>query len=111
MTAQEINELVASIGLPYAYYQFPEGTDQPAPFICFYLSGSNDFMADRKNYVKIRQLNIELYTDNKDYDTERAVEAALAEHNISYRTEESYLNSERLYMVTYMAEIILNDEV
>ena len=111
MTAQEINELIALMGLPYAYYQFPEGTDQQTPFICFYLSGSNDFMADRKNYVKIRQLNIELYTDNKDYDTERSVEAILAEHNISYRIEESYLNSERLYMVTYMAEIILNDEV
>lgn len=103
--------MVALIGLPYAYYQFPEGTDQPTPFICFYLSGSNDFMADRKNYVKIRQLNIELYTDNKDYETERIVETVLAEHNISYQTEESYLNSERMYLVTYTSEIILNDEV
>lgn len=103
--------MVALIGLPYAYYQFPEGTDQPTPFICFYLSRSNDFMADRKNYVKIRQLNIELYTDNKDYETERIVETVLAEHNISYQTEESYLNSERMYLVTYSSEIILNDEV
>ena len=68
-------------------------------------------MADRKNYVKIRQLNIELYTDNKDYETERIVETVLAEHNISYQTEESYLNSERMYLVTYTSEIILNDEV
>lgn len=111
MTAQEINELVASIGLPYAYYQFPEGTDQQTPFICFYLSGSNDFMADRQNYVKIRQLNIELYTDNKDYEREKTVETVLSNHNISYQTEESYLNSERMYMVTYTTEIILNDEV
>lgn len=111
MTAQEINELIDSIGLPYAYYQFPEKTDQTPPYICFYISGSGDFMADRKNYVKIRQLNIELYTDNKDYDTERTVESILAENNISYQTEESYLNSERMYMVTYTFEIILNDEV
>ncbi len=111
MTAQEINELIALIGLPYAYYQFPEGTEQPTPFICFYLSGSNDFMADRKNYVKIRQLNIELYTDNKDYEMEAAVETVLTEHNLSYRVEESYLDSERMHMVTYISEIILKDEV
>jgi len=68
-------------------------------------------MADRKNYVKIRQLNIELYTDNKDYEMEVAVETVLEEHNLSYRVEESYLNSERMHMVTYTSEIILKDEV
>lgn len=110
MTAQEINTLVASIGLDYAYYQFPEGTSQAPPFICFYISNSDDLGADNINYVKIRQLVIELYTDNKDYDQEAAVEEALKDAGLFYQTDESYIESERLYMVTYTAEIIFVEE-
>ena len=70
MTYQEVKQMVESIGIPYAYYQFPEGTDQPCPFICFYFTGSNDLAADDTNYQRIRPLAIELYTDNKDFTSD-----------------------------------------
>ena len=109
LTAQEINTLVSGIGLDYAYYQFPEGTEQPTPFICFYISNSNDMGADNSNYCKIRQLVIELYTDNKDYEKEAAVETALTNAGLVYQTEETYLDSERMYMVAYTAQIIFTE--
>ena len=67
MTYKEVSTMVKSIGLPYAYYQFPEGTAEAPPFICFYWSEDNDLKADNINYQKIERLNIELYTDNKDF--------------------------------------------
>lgn len=110
MTYKEIAQMVASFDLPYAYYQFPEGTEQACPFICFYFENSADFMADNENYQKIRPLTIELYTDNKDFSLENTIEAALAANGLSYTREESYLSSEQMYMVTYMTEIIITEE-
>lgn len=110
MTYKEIATMVESIGLPYAYYQFPDGTDQVCPFICFFLDSSNDFAADNINYQKIRRLNIELYTDNKDFTLEQTVETVLNSNGLVYYREETYLDSERMYMVSYETEIVITEE-
>ena len=110
MTYKEIATMVESIGLPYAYYQFPNGTDQACPFICFFLDSSNDFAADNTNYQKIRRLNIELYTDNKDFTLEQTVEDTLSSNGLVYYREETYLDSERMYMVSYETEIVITEE-
>ncbi len=109
MTYQQIATMVSSIGVPYAYYQFPEGTEQACPFICFYFESSNDFAADGRNYQKIRPLSIELYTDNKDFQLEQTVEQILNANGLVYSREETYLSSERMYMVTFMTEVIITE--
>lgn len=109
MTYQEVKQMVESIGIPYAYYQFPEGTDQPCPFICFYFTGSNDLAADDTNYQRIRPLAIELYTDNKDFTLENTVEAVLNQHGFVYARDESYIDTERMNMVTYTIEVIITE--
>ena len=110
MTTKEVATMVASIGIPYAYYQFPEGTEQSCPFICFFFSSSDDLVADNTNYQPIRQLSIELYTDDKDYTTEATVETTLNTSGLVYSREETYLGSERMYMVTYTTEIVITEE-
>ena len=110
MTYKEIATMIESIGLPYAYYQFPNGTDQACPFICFFLDSSNDFAADNTNYQKIRSLNIELYTDNKDFTLEQTVEDILSGSGLVYYREETYLDSERMFMVSYETEILITEE-
>lgn len=109
MTYQEVKQMVASIGIPFAYYQFPEGTDQPCPFICFYFTGSNDLAADDTNYQRIRPLAIELYTDNKDFALENTVEAVLIQHGFVYSRDEAYIDTERMNMVTYTIEVIITE--
>ena len=53
MTSKEIAQMVKEIGLPYAYYQFPNDTEQPTPFVCFYIENNDDMYADDKNYTNI----------------------------------------------------------
>lgn len=101
--------MIASLKIPYAYYQFPEGTEQACPFICFFFTVSNDLAADNANYQKIRTLSIELYTDNKDFTLEQAVESLLNTNGLVYTREESYLNSERMYMVTFNTDIVITE--
>lgn len=109
MTYQEVATMVASIGVPYAYYQFPNGTEVPCPFVCFFFPYSNDLAADNTNYQRIRQLSIELYTDNKDFTLEQAVETVLNQNGLVYSREETYLDSERMYMVTFTTDIIVTE--
>ena len=107
MTYQQVATMVASIGVPYAYYQFPEGTAFAPPFVCFYFEGSDDLYADDKNYQKIRPLTIELYTDNKDFSLEATVEGILTSNGLTYARNESWIDSERMNMVAYTADIII----
>ena len=109
MTYRQIAEMVSSIGLPYAYYQFPNNTELQPPFVCFLFDGSNDFAADNTNYQRIRQLVLELYTDNKDFTLEQTVENILNQNGLVYSREETYLDSEKMNMVTFMTEIIITE--
>lgn len=108
MTTKEISRMIADIGIPYAYYQFSEATAKPPPFICFYYPNSADFMADNINYAKINALTIELYTDEKDFDLEKQVEDTLTAHGLPYYREETYIDSERMYMVIFNTEVYIH---
>lgn len=110
MTTNEVAAMVAEIGVPYAYYQFPEGTGQETPFICFFYSFNNDVKADNSNYQKIEHLIIELYTDNKDFDLERRVESVLASHGMVYSRDEEWIESERMLEVVFETDVIITEE-
>ena len=97
--------IMEEIGLPFAYHHFAEGESPDPPFICFLTSGSDNFAADGRDYFKIDQINIELYTDRKDPDLEDSVEAVLDEHGIFYQKTEVWIDSEKLYEVLYQFEM------
>jgi len=108
MTYAEISQMISAVGIPYAYHHFEEGSGQQPPFITFYYQGDNDFIADNINYQAIRPLTIELYTDNKDFALEAAVESVLTAHDLAFSRTEVFIDSEQMYMVTYYTEVIIN---
>lgn len=108
MTYEDVNTMIESMGIEYAYYQFPEGTAVAPPFICFYYPERDDFYADNSNYVKIERLIIELYTKEKDFDAEELIETALTSNEIPYTRYESYIDTEQLYMNTFESEVLIN---
>lgn len=110
MTYAQVYNLVNSIGLPSAYYQFQAGTVEAPPFICYLFTDSADFNADNTNYSKIRPLRIELYTDYKDFDLEATVERVLDAAGLTYTREEGALDSERMYMVAYSTAVVITED-
>jgi len=108
MTFSELNTMVQSIGLPSNYYQWPDGAAPDLPFVLFYYPSRDDFYADGINYVKNTKMNLELYTENKDFSLESSVESVLEENGISYEKEEQYITSERMYEVLYTMEVLIN---
>ena len=97
--------IMETIGIPYAYDHFAEGESPAPPFICFLCLGSDNFAADGRLYIKINLVHIELYTDEKNPETENHVEAVLDEHGIFYDKTEVWIESERLYEVLYSFEL------
>lgn len=108
MTYEQVNTMISAVGIPCAYHHFEEGSGQQPPFITFYFAGSDDVFADDTNYQAIRPLTIELYTDNKDFTLEATVEAVLIANDLTFTREEVYIDTERMYMVTYYTEVLIN---
>ena len=101
----ELMEIMKETGLPFAYDHFAEGESPNPPFITFLLPGSNNFAADGKVYKKINEVHIELYTDEKNPETETLVEDVLDDHEIFYEKTEVWIESEKLYEVMFSFEM------
>lgn len=108
MTYKEIKTMIAGIGLPYAYYQFSEDTGQAPPFICFYYTDNDDFLADNTNYQTIVTLNVEFYSDQKDFTTEATIEAALTGAGLVFAKDETFIDSEKMHETIYTMEVVIN---
>ena len=98
-------KMMAEIPFPSAYDHFAEGESPEPPFITYLLPGSDNFAADGKVYFRITEVHIELYTDEKNPEVERQVEAVLDEHGIFYDKTEVWIESEKLYEVLYSFEM------
>lgn len=108
MTYEQIFEMVETVGLPCAYYQFEDGTGQEPPFICWFYGNSADLAADNQNYQKIETLFIELYTRVKDFDLEATVETVLRNNGLTWEKEETYIDSEQMHETIYTTEVLIN---
>ena len=108
MTEKDVFQMVKSIGLPAAYHHFDEGQSPEPPFAVYLNPGTNNFSADGEVYQGINQLDIELYTDKKDIDAEKRVEAVLKEHGFFYEKNETYIETEKMYEVLYEMEVVIN---
>ncbi len=110
MTHKEIRQMVKDMGFPSAYHHFEEGQSPEPPFVVYLYPETNNFSADGIVYQAINELDIELYTDRKDLEAEKKVEAVLREHGFFYEKTETYLESEKMFEVLYEMEVIINAE-
>ena len=104
-----IDNLVAVLNdsnLPVTYYQWPLSDVPPLPYIVYWLPDSDNFFADNRNYKNISNVRIELYTEHKDFGTERNLEVLLENNEIPYEKSEQWLKSEEMWMIVYTTSII-----
>ena len=99
MTLQELNNILKSTGYEVAYAHF--NTPIKPPFITYLISNSENFIADNKVYKKIDNIKIELYTSIKDLQAEEKLEKLLDENDIAYETDETWIESEKLFQKIY----------
>ena len=101
MTYEKINDMMAEMGLPFAYHHFAEGESPQPPFLLFLSPGEDTFSADNVAYYSFKRLDIELYTDKKNPALEEEIEVVLTQHEIYFTKTESWIASEKMYEVLY----------
>lgn len=109
MTTEQVSTMLGSLGIPTAYYQFPD-TQQGPPFLCFFFGANNDALADNENYVRIDRLIVELYTETKDFDLEKALETILAAHGLVWTKDTEQLDDEHMTEVVYEMDVIITED-
>lgn len=105
MTYDDLVAMLEEAGLPFAYDHFAEGESPDPPFLVFLFPGTDNFFADNTVYEKVNNLNIELYTDKKDPETEDRIEKILTSHELPYEKSEVWIDSEKMYEVLYQTQI------
>ena len=105
MTLSELVQILKTTGFPVAYSHF-QGPPPSIPFITYVEVGSDNMHADNRTWQRVRNINIELYTDKKDLVAEAKVEALLDENEIPYQSYEVYIDSEKVFQKTYQIGVI-----
>ena len=105
MTHEEIVTMLEEAGLPLAYDHFVEGESPDPPFICFLFPQSDNFSADNIVYAQFQNLNVELYTDEKDPELEDRLEAVFNSHELFWQKSEVWIETEKLYEVLYTMSV------
>lgn len=106
MTYDNVIEMLEEAGLPLAYDHFSEGESPDPPLLIFLFPGTDNVFADDTVYQKIDELNIELYTDKKDPETENKIEDILLSYELPYEKSEVWIESEKMYEVLYQTQMI-----
>ena len=105
MTLKKFDEMLQTIGLPVAYYSFPEGKAPPLPFICYLETNTDNFSADGIVYHEVKKMAVELYIKRRDLKLEATIEATFKNNGIFWQKDFVYLNDERCYEILYEMEI------
>ena len=103
MTQAELYTHLKSLGLPIAYNHFD--TAPSIPYMVYKYTGSNDFIADNKNYADISSFTVELYTRKKDLATEKLVEDKFKALELPYTDMESWIDTDKLFQIAYEIQI------
>lgn len=105
MTEETVTQMIEEMDLPFAYHHFAEGEAPCLPYIIYLYPESIEFSADGRVFAKGTALRIELYSEIKDIDLERGIEAVLDSYEMFYHKQEVFIESERLYEIMYEMEV------
>lgn len=110
MTYEEIYTALTSTGLPvtFQYWKYPDEIPS-LPYIVFDYPDNHDFVADNTNYVTVVVLQVGLYTQRKDIETESVVEAVLNEYFNPFDKTSDYVSADSMQETLYTMEVVINE--
>lgn len=108
MTHEEIYNVLKTTGLPvvYAHYRVKQTPD--LPYIVFDYPTRSDEYADNQNYAHIVDMEVYLYTPEKDLELEHDVETVLSQY-WTYAKQSDYYDGEDVQETIYMVQAVLHE--
>ena len=103
MTIEELKATLDRSGVPFAYNHWE--TKKEPPYGVYLSVYDNRFFADGVLYYWTGHYQIELYTKQKDQESEAKVENTLRGAGIVYEKSETYLPDTERYQIIYEIEV------
>lgn len=104
MTNKEIETLLNVEGISGVYYDHaPKGT--MLPFVT-YTTGTVNFNADDRVYVKKKSLRVVLYSDRKNEQLEGRLEEAFNSAELPWNMSDDFAMNSEVFMSIYEMEVI-----
>lgn len=100
---EEIYKKLKTVGIPFSYLKF--NTSQKPPFGVYYENGTNIRGADNLNMIRQTGITIELYTETKNSELERRIEALFNDREIT-KSEDIQIEDENMIEVVFEIETI-----
>lgn len=103
MTQAQLQLALDASGYPTVYGSFKE-PKQP-PYVVFIRPSAEPVSSDYKVHGKFESYIVELYTKQKDIVAEKKLEDIVGAIDPDYETLEVYIDTEKLFQVTYSITI------
>ena len=103
MTLEELKQRCENAGFKYAYGVFKEPTEPP--HIIAVITDTDNFMADNKTYYKKTPIMMDYTYTDKNEEEQNKIENEILGDIAWNKTEETYLQDEEVWQVSYFFEI------
>lgn len=103
MTLEELKQRCENAGFKYAYGRFKRATEPP--HLVAIATGTDNFMADDKVYLKNTPIQLDYTYLTKDIDMQNKIENEILGDIAWNKSDETYLTDEEVWQVSYFFEI------
>lgn len=103
MTMEKMKIWLESSGLQFRYHHWE--SKPPLPFGVFLFPNAEHLKADGHVYYSQEEVRVEIYTKIKSPHVEQKIENLLDVAEIYYEKSEEYIESEKMYQISYEFEM------
>lgn len=107
ITLKQLTPLLSTLVIPVAYNDFKDikGGQPQKPYLVWYVTGTNPTGADNVVAFESNSVNIELYTEIKDFELESKVKKLLTDAGVYYTTSDTTLEGERTHITYFIITV------
>ena len=103
MTVEELKKRCENAGFKYAYGRFKKTTEPP--HLVAITVNTDNFMADNKTYYTQTPIKLDYTYIDKNLEEQNKIENEILGDIAWNKTEETYLENEQVWQVSYFFEI------
>lgn len=104
MDIKELKRRCEEKNIPFAYGLFKNPIEPP--FLVAISSGSNNALADGIVYKRIEEIELDFAFIDKDFELENTIENYILKDVVWNKTEETYIEEEKIFQVSYFFDIL-----
>lgn len=110
MTLNEFVAVLQESGLPVTHYQWPVGKVPDLPYLVYTIPATDGEYADNHTWAEISEIDVELYTNQRNFQLEDTIKDIFNAHELPYTTEFNYIESEQMFQTTFHLEEVFENE-